>query len=159
MTLFSMSPLTVSAKVPLGFGNIPPEVFCQKSVLKNFAKIYRKTPVRMSLPEPQPASLPSILFYQILSVKIFYSSLIWLYLHCTKCYFPLGSIIVNVSVQRFLRILLHLLMQSLMGKLLFYVKNVRIRSYSGPHFFAFGLNTERYGVFRQWLGRTIKSSP
>ena len=26
------------------------------------------------------------------------------------------------------------------------VKNVRIRSYSGPHFPAFGLNTERYGV-------------
>ena len=27
-----------------------------------------------------------------------------------------------------------------------YVKSVRIRSYSGPHFPAFGLNTERYGV-------------
>ena len=26
------------------------------------------------------------------------------------------------------------------------VKSVRIRSYSGPHFFAFGLNTERYSV-------------
>ena len=26
------------------------------------------------------------------------------------------------------------------------VKNVSIRSYSGPHFPAFGLNTERYGV-------------
>ena len=26
------------------------------------------------------------------------------------------------------------------------VKNVRIRSYSGPHFFAFGLNTERYSA-------------
>ena len=26
------------------------------------------------------------------------------------------------------------------------VKRVRIRSYSGPHFPAFGLNTERYGV-------------
>ena len=26
------------------------------------------------------------------------------------------------------------------------VKGVRIRSYSGPHFLAFGLNTERYGV-------------
>ena len=25
-------------------------------------------------------------------------------------------------------------------------KRVRIRSYSGPHFPAFGLNTERYGV-------------
>ena len=25
-------------------------------------------------------------------------------------------------------------------------KSVRIRSYSGPHFPAFGLNTERYGV-------------
>ena len=25
------------------------------------------------------------------------------------------------------------------------VKSVRIRSYSGPHFPAFGLNTERYG--------------
>ena len=26
------------------------------------------------------------------------------------------------------------------------VKSVRIRSYSGSHFSAFGLNTERYGV-------------
>ena len=26
-----------------------------------------------------------------------------------------------------------------------YLKSVRIRSYSGPHFPAFGLNTERYG--------------
>ena len=26
------------------------------------------------------------------------------------------------------------------------VKSVRIRSYSGPHFPAFGLNTEEYGV-------------
>ena len=26
------------------------------------------------------------------------------------------------------------------------MKSVRIRSYSGPHFPAFGLNTERYGV-------------
>ena len=26
------------------------------------------------------------------------------------------------------------------------VQNVRIRNYSGPHFLAFGLNTERYGV-------------
>ena len=26
------------------------------------------------------------------------------------------------------------------------IKSVRIRSYSGPHFPAFGLNTERYGV-------------
>ena len=25
-------------------------------------------------------------------------------------------------------------------------KNVRIRSYSGPHFPTFGLNTQRYGV-------------
>ena len=30
---------------------------------------------------------------------------------------------------------------------LHYVKSVRIRSYSGPHFPAFGLNTERYTVF------------
>ena len=32
------------------------------------------------------------------------------------------------------------------------VKSVRIRSYSGPHFPAFGLMTERYGVslFTQW---------
>ena len=30
-----------------------------------------------------------------------------------------------------------------------FVKKVRIRSYSGPHFPAFGLNTERYGVFLQ----------
>ena len=27
-----------------------------------------------------------------------------------------------------------------------FVKSVRIRSYSGPHFPVFGLNTERYGV-------------
>ena len=27
------------------------------------------------------------------------------------------------------------------------VKSVPIRSYSGPHFPAFGLNTERYGVY------------
>ena len=27
------------------------------------------------------------------------------------------------------------------------IKSVRIRSYSGPYFPAFGLNTERYGVF------------
>ena len=27
------------------------------------------------------------------------------------------------------------------------VKSVRIRSYSGPYFTVFGLNTERYGVF------------
>ena len=27
-----------------------------------------------------------------------------------------------------------------------YVKSVRIRSYSGPYFLAFGLNTERYSV-------------
>ena len=27
------------------------------------------------------------------------------------------------------------------------VKSVRIRSYSGPYFPAFGLNTERYGVY------------
>ena len=26
------------------------------------------------------------------------------------------------------------------------VKSIRIRNYSGPHFPAFGLNTERYGV-------------
>ena len=26
------------------------------------------------------------------------------------------------------------------------MKSVRIRSYSGPHFPAFGLNTERYGI-------------
>ena len=29
------------------------------------------------------------------------------------------------------------------------VKSVRIRSYSGPHFLPFGLNTERYGVSRR----------
>ena len=29
------------------------------------------------------------------------------------------------------------------------VKIVRIRSYSGPHFLTFGLNTERYGVSRR----------
>ena len=28
-----------------------------------------------------------------------------------------------------------------------YVKSVRIRGYSGPHFPILGLNTERYGVF------------
>ena len=30
------------------------------------------------------------------------------------------------------------------------VKSVHIRSYSGPHFPAFGLNTERYAVFVYW---------
>ena len=29
---------------------------------------------------------------------------------------------------------------------LHYVKSVRIRSFSGPYFSAFGLNTERYGL-------------
>ena len=29
------------------------------------------------------------------------------------------------------------------------VRSVRIRSYSGPYFPAFGLNTERYGVNRK----------
>ena len=28
-----------------------------------------------------------------------------------------------------------------------YVKSARIRSFSGPYFLAFGLNTERYGVY------------
>ena len=32
------------------------------------------------------------------------------------------------------------------NKLFYCVKSVRIRSYSGPHFPAFGLNTERYGI-------------
>ena len=31
------------------------------------------------------------------------------------------------------------------------VKSVRIRSYSGPYFLAFGLNTESYFVFRRWF--------
>ena len=31
------------------------------------------------------------------------------------------------------------------------VKTVRIRSYSGPHFSAFGLNTERYSEYRYFL--------
>ena len=34
------------------------------------------------------------------------------------------------------------------------VKSVRIRSYSGPHFPAFGLNTERCGVCGKMLTRT-----
>ena len=33
------------------------------------------------------------------------------------------------------------------------VKSVRIRSYSGPHFPAFGLNTERYSVFSPNAGK------
>ena len=32
------------------------------------------------------------------------------------------------------------------NKLFYCVKSVHIRSYSGPHFPAFGLNTERYGI-------------
>ena len=36
-----------------------------------------------------------------------------------------------------------------------YVKSVRIRNYSGPHFAAFGLNTERHydGMFRNYQNR------
>ena len=33
------------------------------------------------------------------------------------------------------------------------MKTVRIKSYSSPHFPAFGLNTERYGVFNQNMGK------
>ena len=34
-----------------------------------------------------------------------------------------------------------------LGMILYHcMEGVRIRSYSGPHFLAFGLNTERYGV-------------
>ena len=32
-------------------------------------------------------------------------------------------------------------------RIYFWVKSAHIRSYSGPHFPAFGLNTERYSVF------------
>ena len=34
------------------------------------------------------------------------------------------------------------------------VKSVRIGSYSGPHFPAFGLNTERYSVFSPTAGKS-----
>ena len=34
-----------------------------------------------------------------------------------------------------------------------FVKSVRIRSYSGPHFPAFGLNMERYSVFSPNVGK------
>ena len=37
--------------------------------------------------------------------------------------------------------------------LLHCVKSVRIRSYSGPHFPTFGLNTERYSVFSPNTGK------
>ena len=36
------------------------------------------------------------------------------------------------------------------------VKRVRIWSYSGPHFSAFGLNTERYSVFSPNAGKCRK---
>ena len=36
------------------------------------------------------------------------------------------------------------------------VKNVRIRSYSGPHFPAFGLITERYGVSLRMQSKYVK---
>ena len=43
------------------------------------------------------------------------------------------------------------------------VKNVRIRSYSGPYFPAFGLNTERYGDISpysvQMWGNTDQNNP
>ena len=48
-------------------------------------------------------------------------------------------------------------------QILHYVKIVRIRSYSGPYFRAFGLNMERYGVRGcsygselAWLGRLAR---
>ena len=34
-----------------------------------------------------------------------------------------------------------------------YMKTVRTRSYAGPHFPAFGLNTERYRVFSPNTGK------
>ena len=37
-------------------------------------------------------------------------------------------------------------MRSLVNKVKHGVKSVRIRSYSGPHFLALGLNKKRYGV-------------
>ena len=38
------------------------------------------------------------------------------------------------------------------------VKSVRFRSYSGPHFPAFGLNTERYGVIVNSVLRSVTLS-
>ena len=38
------------------------------------------------------------------------------------------------------------------------VKSVRIWSYSGPHFSAFGLNTERYSVTRKKLDNQTHSN-
>ena len=37
--------------------------------------------------------------------------------------------------------------KNLSGNVKYCVKSVRIRSYSGTYFLAFGLNTDRYGVF------------
>ena len=37
------------------------------------------------------------------------------------------------------------------------VENVRIRSYSGPYFPAFGLNTERYGVSLRIQSKCVKT--
>ena len=34
-----------------------------------------------------------------------------------------------------------------------WLKSVRIRSYSGPHFRAFGLKIERYGVYMVMVGQ------
>ena len=39
------------------------------------------------------------------------------------------------------------------GKYKHCVKSVRIRSYSGPHFPAFGLNTERYSISHAECGK------
>ena len=36
-----------------------------------------------------------------------------------------------------------------------WVKSVRIRSYSGPHFPAFGLNTERYDGYVKFDQKTV----
>ena len=40
----------------------------------------------------------------------------------------------------------------------FSVKSVHIRSYSGPHFPAFRLNTERYSVFERYIREIVSSN-
>ena len=46
---------------------------------------------------------------------------------------------------------LHSMLGTQTGKNILCVKSVRLRSYSGSHFPAFGLNTERYIVYRESL--------
>ena len=50
------------------------------------------------------------------------------------------------STERSLYSIMYRLILNLLSGQLHWVKSVQIRSFSGPYFPAFGLNTERYGV-------------